>query len=58
MKKSIFERMGGIYRQERDFFLPNLTVSESASIGIWGQRRRQYLREHWKQHLATQREAG
>ena len=44
MEGSIFERMGGTYRQEGDYFLPNLTVPESVPIGIWGQRRRQYLR--------------
>ena len=48
MEKSTFEQMGGTYRQEGDYFLPNLTVPESVSIGIWGQRRRQYLREHRK----------
>ena len=46
MEKSTFEQMGGTYRQEGDYFLPNLTVPESVSIGIWGQRRQQYLREH------------
>ena len=48
MEKSTFEQMGGTYRQEGDYFLPNLTVPESVSVGIWGQRRRQYLREHRK----------
>ena len=48
MEKSTFEQMDGTYRQEGDYFLPNLTVPESVSVGIWGQRRRQYLREHRK----------
>ena len=48
MKKSLFEQMGGTYRQEGDYFLPNLAVPESVPIGIWGQRRRHYLREHRK----------
>ena len=48
MEKSFFEQMGGTYRQEGDYSLPNLTVPESVSIGIWGQRRRRYLREHRK----------
>lgn len=48
MEKSTFEQMGGAYRQEGDYFLPNVTVPESVSIGIWGQRRRRYLREHRK----------
>ncbi|MCX4374494.1 MAG: TnpV protein, partial [Dysosmobacter sp.] len=48
MEKSFFEQIGGTYRQERDYSLPNLTVPESVSAGIWGQCRRQYLREHRK----------
>lgn len=48
MEKSTFEQMGGTYRQEGEYFLPNLTVPESVSIGIWGQRRKRYLREHRK----------
>lgn len=46
MEKSAFEQMGGTYRQEGDFFLPNLTVPESVPVGVWGQRRKRYLREH------------
>ena len=38
MEKSTFEQMGGIYRQEGDYLLPNLAVPEFAPIGIWGQR--------------------
>ena len=48
MEKSTFEQMGGTYRQEGNYLLPNLTVLERVSIGIWGQRRRQYLRGHRK----------
>lgn len=46
--KSLSEELGGTYLQERDYFLPNFTMPESASIGIWGQRRRQHLREDRK----------
>ncbi len=46
MEKSLFERMGGTYRQEGDYLLPNLTVPESTPVGIWGQRRKRYLKEH------------
>ena len=42
--KTIFEAMGGTYRQEGDYLLPNIEVPESPKIGIWGQRRLQYLR--------------
>lgn len=46
MKRSLFEQMGGTYRQEGDYLLPNLAPPESIPIGIWGQRRRRYLRKH------------
>ena len=46
MKKSLFEKMGGTFRQEGDYLLPNLTVPERSPVGIWGQRRKRYLREH------------
>ncbi len=48
MKKCIFEQIGGIYHQEGDYLLPNLTEPESIPVGIWGQRRRQYLQKHRK----------
>lgn len=44
MEKSFFEQMGGIYRQEGDYLLPNLLPPESDSVGIWGQRRWRYLK--------------
>ena len=46
MEKSTFEQIGGTYHQEGDYLLPNLTVPESAPVGIGGQRRKRYLREH------------
>lgn len=46
MKKSLFEEIGGTYRQEGDYLLLNLTIPECTPIGIWGQRRRDYLRQH------------
>ena len=48
MKQSLFEQMGGKYEQQGDYRLPCLTLpaEEELKIGIWGQRRRQYLKEH------------
>ena len=46
--KTTFEALGGIYRQEGDYLLPNLEAPESPQIGIWGERRRRYLRGHEK----------
>ncbi len=42
--QTIFEAMGGTYRQEDDYLLPNIEAPESPQIGIWGQRGLQYLR--------------
>ena len=52
MEISLFDRMGGTYHQEGDYFLPDLSVPELPAIGIWGQRRRRYLKEH-RQALYT-----
>lgn len=52
MEKSLFEQMDGTYYQEGDYFLPDLSVPELPAIGIWGQRRRRYLKEH-RQALYT-----
>ena len=43
-----FEAMGGTYRQEGDYLLPYLEVTESPQTGIWGERRRKYLQRHQK----------
>ena len=44
--KSLFEETGGTYHQEGEYLLPDLVAPESVPIGIWGQRRKRYLREH------------
>ena len=46
--QTIFEALGGTYRQEDDYLLPDIEVPESPQIGIWGQRRLQYLRTNKK----------
>lgn len=46
MEKSLFEQMGGTYHQEGGYLIANLVPPEAAPIGIWGQRRRKYLREY------------
>lgn len=45
MEKSLFEQAGGTYHQEGDYLIPNLVPPETAPVGIWGQKRRRYLRE-------------
>ena len=46
--KSTYETMGGRYQQVGDYLLPNLEVPESPKVGVWGERRRKYLRKHQK----------
>ncbi len=50
MVKSLFEQLGGTYRKESDYLLPCLTIpaEEEQSIGIWGQRHLNYLKQHQK----------
>lgn len=53
MKKSLYEQLGGTYRQEGDYLISNLTVSERPDsqighpmIGKYGRMRRSFLKEH------------
>ena len=47
-QKTIFEQLGGTYSQHGDYLLPNLKMPEHPeyNIGVWGQRRRRYLKKH------------
>ncbi len=47
-KKTVFEQLGGTYSQQGDYLLPNLKMPEQPeyNIGVWGQRRRRYLKQH------------
>ena len=46
--KSIFEQLGGTYTRQGDYCLPDVCLppEEERPIGIYGQRRRTYLKEH------------
>ena len=45
--KSVFEQSGGTYTMQGDYRLPNLTLpAEERPIGVWGQRRLRYLKQH------------
>ena len=48
--KSIFEQDGGTYTVQGDYSLPNLILptEEERPIGVWGQRRLNYLKHHRK----------
>lgn len=47
-QKTIFEQLGGTYIQQGGYLLPNLKMLEQPeyTIGVWGQRRRRYLKQH------------
>ena len=46
--KSLYEQMGGTYRQEGDYLIPNLLPPEGsdAPLGKYGRLRRTFLKEH------------
>ena len=48
--KSLFEEYGGTYTMQGDYCLPNITLpaEEERPIGVWGQRRLRYLKQHHK----------
>ena len=48
--KSIFEQSGGVYTMQGDYRFPNLTLpaEDERPIGVWGQRRLRYLKQHRK----------
>ena len=48
--KSYFEKQGGTYTQVGDVLIPDLVLDEQpeGEIGVWGWRRKRYLKEHRK----------
>ena len=48
--KSLFEQIGGTYREENGYLIPNLTLpdEEQVEIGVWGQRHLRYIKQHHK----------
>ena len=46
--KSLYERMGGTYLQEGDYFIPNLAPPDTGAypLGKYGRMRRRYLNAH------------
>ncbi len=48
--KSFFEERGGTYTEVGQVLIPNLVMDEQpeGDIGVWGWRRKRYLKEHRK----------
>ena len=51
--------MGGTYREENGYLIPNLTLpeEEQVEIGIWGQRHLEYIKHHRNLKLIDQENA-
>ena len=45
-----YEKMGGTYTKQGDYYLPNLVLpaEEEREIGVWGQRHLRYIKQHRK----------
>ena len=58
--KSLFEQMGGTYREENGYLIPNLTLpdEEQVEIGVWGQRHLRYIKQHRKALYLNQLTSG
>ncbi len=48
MEQTLFEQNGCTYTQQGDYLLPDIKLPKQPEyeIGIWGNRRRQYLKQH------------
>lgn len=48
--KTLFEQAGGTYTMQGDYRLPDLELppEKEQYIGVWGQRRLRYLKQHHK----------
>lgn len=48
--KSLFEQIGGTYREENGYLIPNLTIpdEEQKEVSVWGQRHLRYIKQHHK----------
>ena len=53
MEQYMFDKVKGIwYKLEGEYYIPCVTTPEAEFTGIWGERRRRFLREH-KQAIYT-----
>ncbi len=48
MAQTLFEQNGGTYTRQGDYCLPDIRLPEQSKyeIGVWDNRRRQYLKQH------------
>ncbi len=55
MEKSIFEQMGGTYRQEGDYLIPNISVPDTReyNIGKYGRLHKKFIKENYPGYYTT-----
>ena len=61
MDKYIYDKNNGLwYELQSDYYIPCLTLSaeETQSVGLWGQRHMDYLKEHRKATYTTMLMSG
>ena len=48
MEQTLFEQNVGTYTRQGDYYIPDIKLPKQPEyeIGVWGQRRRRYLKEH------------
>lgn len=48
MKQTLFEQSGGTYTRQGNYILPDVKLPDQPEfeIGVWGNRRRQYLKQY------------
>ena len=48
MEQTLFEQGDGTYTKQGDYYLPDIKLPDQPEyeIGVWGRRRRQYLKQH------------
>ena len=52
--KSLYEELGGTYRQVGDYLIPDIELPErNYEIGKYGRMRHRYLKEHHKNQYTT-----
>ena len=52
--KSLYEELGGTYRQVGDYFIPDIELRErNHEIGKYGRMRHRYLKEHLRIQYTT-----
>ena len=57
--KSLYEELGGTYRQVGDYLIPDIELPErNYEIGKYGRMRHRYLKEHRKIQYADGALAG